>query len=185
MADIFLVLFLYFYHQFKSMKTKLSIFFLLFSLFSFGQVPHCGFDFTSYLVVKAHEEGKSDNISDLKITLVNEKGIEIINENNKYSWKYGNQALVFTRNHLISKPNEAEKWFFPYSGDTYLLSVTNTFTAEDFFIKIQDTKGKYKEQLVQLQAFNMYILCSSENERQARSFGPRSNNPIEVILERK
>jgi len=38
---------------------------------------------------------------------------------------------------------------------------------------------------VQLQAFNMYILCSSENERQARSFGPRSNNPIEVILERK
>ena len=61
MADIFLVLFLYFYHQLKSMKTKLSIFFLLFSLFSFGQVPHCGFDFTSYLVVKAHEEGKPLN----------------------------------------------------------------------------------------------------------------------------
>jgi hypothetical protein len=25
-------------------------------------------------------------------------------------------------------------------------------------------------------------LCSSENERQARSFGPRTNNPIEVVL---
>ena len=56
------------------MKTKISFFFLLFTLFSFGQVPHCGFDFKSYLVVKAHEEGKSDNIPDLKITLVNEKG---------------------------------------------------------------------------------------------------------------
>ena len=167
------------------MKSQLSFFFLLFTLFSFGQVPHCGFDFTSYLVVKVHEEGKAANIPDLKITLVNEKGEEIINENNKYSWKYGNQPLVFTRNNLISKPNEPEKWFFPYAGDTYLLSVTNTFPAEDFFIKIQDTKGKYKEQLVQLQAFNMYILCSSENERQARSFGPRSNNPIEVIMERK
>ena len=110
---------------------------------------------------------------------------EIINENNKYSWKYGNQALVFTRNHLISKPNEPEKWFFPYAGDTYLLSVTNTFPAEEFYIKIEDTKGKFKAQLVQLQAFNMYILCSSENERQARTFGPRSNNPIEVILEKK
>jgi len=167
------------------MKTKLSFFFLLITLFSFGQVPHCGFDFTSYLVVFVKEDGKSYNIPDLKIALTNEKGIEIINENNKYSWKYGNQALVFTRNHLISKPNEAQKWFFPYAGDTYLLSVTNTFPAEEFYIKIQDTKGKFKEQLVQLQAFNMYILCSSENERQARSFGPRSNNPIEVILERK
>jgi hypothetical protein len=167
------------------MKSQLSFFFLLFTLFSFGQVPHCGFDFTSYLVVKVHEEGKAANIPDLKITLVNEKGEEIINENNKYSWKYGNQPLVFTLNNLISKPNEPEKWFFPYAEDTYLLSVTNTFAAEEFFIKILDTKGKFKEQLVQLQAFNMYILCSSENERQARSFGPRSNNPIEVILERK
>jgi hypothetical protein len=159
-----------------------TFFFLFFSLNLLGQVPHCGFDFTSYLVVKAHEEGKSDNIPDLKITLINEKGEEVINENNKYSWKFGNRPLMFTRNHLISKPNEPEKWFFPYSGDTYLLSVTNTFPAEEFFIKIQDTKGKFKEQLVQLQAFNMYILCSSENERQARTFGPRSNNPIEVVL---
>lgn len=159
-----------------------SIFFLFFSLNLLGQVPHCGFDFTSYLVVKVHEEGKSDNIADLKISVVNEKGEEIINENNKYSWKYGNQALFFARNHLISKSNEPEKWFFPYSGDTYLLSVTNTFPAEEFYIKIHDTKGNFKEQLVQLQAFNMYILCSSENERQARTFGPRSNNPIEVVL---
>ena len=166
------------------MKFKI-LFFFFFSLVSFAQVPHCGFDFTSYLVVKAHEEGKSDNIPDLKITIVNEKGVEFINLNNKYSWKYANQPLIFTRNQLISKPNEPEKWFFPYSGDTYLLSVTNTFPAEEFYIKIQDTKAKYKEQLVQLQAFNMYILCSSENERQARSFGPRSNNPIEVILVRK
>ena len=157
-------------------------FFLLFSLNLLGQVAHCGFDFTSYLVVKVHEEGKSDNIADLKISVVNEKGEEIINENNKLSWKFGNQTLFFTRNHLISKSNEPEKWFFPYAGDTYLLSVTNTFPAEEFYIKIQDTKGKFKEQLVQLQAFNMYILCSSENERQARTFGPRTNNPIEVVL---
>lgn len=164
---------------------KTTIFFLLLSLYSFAQVPHCGFDFTSYLVVKAHEEGKSDNISDLKITLVNEKGEEVINENNKYSWKFGNQALMFTRNHLISKPNEPEKWFFPYAGDTYLLSVTNTFPAEEFYIKIQDNKGKFHDQVIQLQSFNMYILCSSENERQARTFGPRTNNPIEVVLQKK
>jgi hypothetical protein len=160
----------------------LSFFFLFFTLITVGQVPHCGFDFTSYLVVKAHEDGKSENVADLKITLVNEKAVEVINENNKYSWKNANQALIFTRNYLISKSNEPEKWFFPYAGDTYLLSVTNTFPAEDFYLKIQDTKGVFQEQLVQLQAFNMYILCSSENERQARTFGPRTNSPIEVVL---
>ena len=167
------------------MKFKLGFFFALCSLFSFSQVPHCGFDFTSYLVVKAHEEGKIENINDLKISVVNENGEELINENNKYSWKNGNQPLLFVKNHLISKPDQANKWFFPYADDTYLLSVTNTFPAADFYIKIQDTKGIYKEQILQLQSFNMYVLCSSENERQARSFGPRSNNPIEVILEKK
>ena len=166
------------------MKFKLLLFIGFFSLFSFSQVPHCGFDFTSYLVVKAHEEGKTANINDLKISLVDENGIEVINKNNKYSWKNGNQPLLFSKNYLISKPDEAQKWFFPYAEDTYLLSVTNTFPAADFYIKIQDEKGIYKEQFLQLQSFNMYILCSSENERQARSFGPRSNNPIEVILEK-
>ena len=161
---------------------KLPFFFLFFSLVTVGQVPHCGFDFTSYLVVKAHEDGKVENITDLKISLVNEKGEEVINENNKYSWKNANQSLVFSRNHLISKSNEPEKWFFPYAGDTYLLSVTNTFPAEDFYIKIQDARGVFQEQLIQLQAFNMYILCLSENERQARTFGPRTNSPIEVVL---
>ena len=160
----------------------LSFFFLFFTLITVGQVPHCGFDFTSYLVVKAHEDGKLDNIADLKITLVNEKGEEVINENNKFSWKNANKSLVFSRNHLINRSNEPEKWFFPYAGDTYLLSVTNTFPAEDFYLKIQDTKGVYQEQMVQLQAYNMYILCSSENERQARTFGPRTNSPIEVVL---
>lgn len=166
------------------MKLKFGVFFALYSLLSFSQVPHCGFDFTSYLVVKAHEEGKSENINDLEISLVYENGEEVINENNKYSWKNGNQPLAFTKNYLISKSNEAQKWFFPYADDTYLLSVTNTFPASDFYIKIQDTKGIYKEQILQLQSFNMYVLCSSENERQAKSFGPRSNNPIEVILEK-
>ena len=54
-------------------ENQIIFFFLLFSMLSFAQVPHCGFDFTSYLVVKAHEEGKSDNIPDLKIFIVNEK----------------------------------------------------------------------------------------------------------------
>jgi hypothetical protein len=105
--------------------------------------------------------------------------------------------LVFKLNYKIdnsgnkvSSETPDSKWFFPFAKENYLLSVTTTFKAENYFIKIQDIDGEdngghFETQLIQLFPFNMYILCSSENERQAQQFGPRTNRPVEVILERK
>jgi hypothetical protein len=167
------------------MKIKLSFFFLLFSIFCFGQVPHCGFDFTSYLVVIPYEKGSSAIVNELQITIVDENGKEVINTNNSLSWINKDKTLLFDRNYLISKATEKERWFFPYATESYFLSVTNTFPADNFRVKIADLKGVYKPQIIPLQNFNMYILCSSENERQAKSFGPRTNRPIEVVMEKK
>lgn len=167
------------------MKNKLSLFFLLFSIFAFSQVPHCGFDFTSYLVVIPRENNNSAVINDLQITVIDENGKEVINTENSLSWINKNITLLFDRNHLISKPNEKERWFFPYATESYFLSVTNTFPADNFSIKISDPKGIYKTQIIQLQNYNLYILCSSENEKQSRQFGPRTNRPIEVVMEKK
>jgi hypothetical protein len=166
------------------MKNKFSFFFLLFSLFGFSQVPHCGFDFTSYLVVIPHESGNSAIINNLQITIVDENGKEVLNIDNSLSWINKNKALLFDRNYLISKLSEKERWFFPYANESYFLSVTNTFPADNFSVKISDPKGIYKTQTMQLQNYNLYILCSSENDRQAKSFGPRTNRPIEVVVER-
>ncbi|WP_264558418.1 hypothetical protein [Flavobacterium sp. N2270] len=167
------------------MKNKLSLFFLLLSIFCYSQVPHCGFDFTSYLVVLPHENGNSTVINDLQITVVDEKGNEVLNVDNSLSWINKDKALLFDRNYLISKSTEKERWFFPYANESYFLSVTNTFPAENYSIKISDAKGIYKTQIIQLQPFNLYILCSSENEKQSRQFGPRTNRPIEVVMEKK
>jgi hypothetical protein len=167
------------------MKNRLSFLFLLFSIFCYSQVPHCGFDFTSYLVVIPHENTNSAVINDLQITVVDENGNEVLNVDNSLSWINKDKALLFDRNYLISKPTEKERWFFPYANESYFLSVTNTFPAENYSIKISDPKGTYKSQTIQLQPFNMYILCSSENEKQSRQFGPRINRPIEVVMEKK
>jgi hypothetical protein len=167
------------------MKNKFYFFFLLFSISCFSQVPHCGFDFTSYLVVIPHENGNSAIINNLQITIVDENGNEVLNTNNSLSWINKDKALLFDRNYLISKPTEKERWFFPFANESYFLSVTNTFPADNFSVKISDVKGVYKTQTIQLQNFNMYILCSSENERQAKSFGPITNRPIEVVMEKK
>lgn len=160
-------------------------------------IPHCGYDFTSYLVINAHENGKIENIKNLRITLIDSSGNEVINKSNLYSWVNSNKPLLFTPNYKIDSNNKKVeqsntegKWFFPFAKDYYLLSVVNTFEAEKFLVKIEDIDkqengGDFETQVIPLYSFNMYVLCSSENERQAQQFGPRTNRPIEVIMTKK
>ncbi|MEZ4853346.1 hypothetical protein [Flavobacterium sp.] len=163
------------------MNKFLSFYLLLFSIAFYGQIPHCGYDFTSYIVVDVHENGKTENYKEVKITLVDADGNAVINVNNLYSWKNANEPLVFMQNYLISKKMK-NRYFFPYATDQYFLSVTSSFPAENFSIKIEDISGKYKTQLIPLQSFNMYILCSTETQK-AKMFGKRTNSPVEVVLE--
>lgn len=166
------------------MKKYFSFFFFIFSMLSLSQVPHCGFDFTSYLVVIPHEKNNTAVVNDLQITIVDEDGKEVLNTDNSLSWVNKDKTLLFDRNYLISKPIDKERWFFPYATESYFLSVTNTFPADNYSVKITDLNGVYRTQTIPLQNFNMYILCSSENEKQSRQFGPRTNRPIEVVMEK-
>jgi hypothetical protein len=168
--------------------------FLYISLFltTFLQAQqHCGYDFTSYIVLHVHEEGKKENIGDLQIMLVEGSGKAAINTNNRYSWKHKDEVLYFSRNHQIDKsgqpilePDPNAKWYFPFAKDVYLLSVTNEFPADQLMVRISDPKNRFKTQDVQLFAFNMYVLCSTQAE-QAMQFGRRINKPIDVVLAKK
>lgn len=175
-------------------------FFCFYSAKAQVAVQHCGYDFTSYLVLDVHENGKKENIKDLKITIVDSEGNDVINVNNTYSWTNSNKPLAFSLNYKIddsgkritseTDKNAKSRWFFPFAKDNYLLSVANTFPAENFSVKVEDIDGTanggaFKTQLIPLNSFNMYVLCSAQNERQAMQFGPRTNRPVEIILERK
>lgn len=165
---------------------QIVVFFILFSSVSFGQitgVPHCGYDFTSYVVVNAHEENQKVNVKDLKISLVDLDGNEVLNTNNAISLVNNNLPLLFTQNYQITLENNEQRWYFPYATDQYFLVVRNTISIEDYQIKIEDTKGKYQTQIVPLSSLNLYILCSTEAEKQARTFGPKtSNQMVQVVL---
>ena len=165
---------------------QIVVFFILFSSVSFGQingVPHCGYDFTSYVVVNAHEENQKVNVKDLKISLVDLDGNEVLNTNNAISLVNNNLPLLFTQNYQITLENNQQRWYFPYATDQYFLVVRNTISIEDYQIKIEDIKGKYQTQIVPLSSLNLYILCSTEAEKQARTFGPKtSNQMVEVVL---
>lgn len=164
-----------------------------------AQVMHCGYDFTSYIVLDVHEQGKKENIKNLRITVVDSLGRDIINLNNIYSFKNANQPLLFTSNYRIDDNNKKleegatatkERWFFPFAKDNYLLSVSNTFEADRFSVKITDTDGKesggkYKTVTLPLYSYNMYILCSNESQQAAIKFGRKMNKPVDVILEKE
>jgi len=180
---------------------RLVLFFIFFIGFSGNAqvigIPHCGYDFTSYLVLNVHESGKTENVQNLRITIVDSSGVEVINKNNRWSWVNTNKPLLFTPNYKIDSNNKKVeqttsdgKWFFPFAKDSYLLSIVTAFPADQFQVKIEDIDqnengGHFETQTIQLFPFNMYLLCSSENERKAQQFGPRTNRPVEVILNKK
>lgn len=181
------------------MKT-MRYFIVLFTLFTFSakaQVMHCGYDFTSYVVLDVHEAGKKENVKNLRITIVDSLGNDVVNKANKYSFNHANETMVFTFNYKIGDDNKRlpegavaakERWFFPYAKDNYLLSVTNTFPADSFQIKIEDVDGKengghFKTIILPLYSYNMYILCSNESQQAGMKFGRKMNKPIDVVLE--
>jgi hypothetical protein len=179
---------------------RFFLFAFLFCVFSYAQVPqHCGYDFTSYLVLNVHEEGNSKNITGLKLTLVDLEGKEIINTNNQYSWKDNNKELVFSFNYLIDENNKRieqsiegikERWFFPYAKDNYFLSIVNTFPADQIKVKIEDIDGKenggfFETQIVELGYFDLFVLCSNQTRDYAVQFGRKANKPLEVVLVKK
>ena len=179
----------------------MRILFLILFLVSFNSqaqvAQHCGYDFTSYFVLNVHESGKKESIPNLKITIVNVFGIEVMNVNNIYSWTESNKPMIFIENYKIDDEGKKisneivpkkERWFFPFAKDSYLLSIKSTFPADDFFIKIEDIDGNenggnFKTQTLKLNAFNMYVLCSSKARE--TQFGPKMNRPMDIVLEKK
>ena len=66
---------------------KRLLFLLLFSVFCFSQegLPHCGYDFTTYLVANPIDAKTKKSIDNLQITLVDANGNEVVNTNNEFS----------------------------------------------------------------------------------------------------
>ena len=169
--------------------------FLFLRFFSATAQQHCGYDFSSFLVLHIHEDGKAENIPNLKVTLIDFFGNEMVNTGNKYSWTNRDEVMTFYENYKIdSKGNklteeateEKVRWFFPFSKATYIIATTNDFPIEGMRAKIEDVSEKpvYQTQIINLFAFNMYVLCTTQAQK-AQQFGARVNKPVDVVLKRR
>lgn len=173
---------------------RFILLFFFFGIFTSNAQQHCGYDFSSFLVLHIHEDGKQENISGLKVTLIDFFGNELVNTGNKYSWTDRDKVMQFYENYKIdsngrkaesTSSDEKLRWFFPYAKATYIISITNDFPIEGMRAKIEDTSENplYQTQIINLYAFNMYVLCTTQSK--AQQFGARVNKPVNVVLKRR
>ena len=157
--------------------------FLLFSAFCFSQegLPHCGYDFTTYLVANPIDAKTNKIIDNLLITLVDANRNDIINTNNEFSLINKDKTVTFAKNYRVTLANLEEKWFYTICEDQYLVQLKANFLPEGkgYSIKIKDLLNRYPTTIVPVFNTNLYVLCTTK----VKSFGPKmTNNMITVEM---
>ena len=162
---------------------KKLLFLLLFTAFCFSQegLPHCGYDFTTYLVANPIDASTKKIIEDLQITLVDASGNEVVNTNNEFSLINKDKTLSFAKNYKVTLANSEVRWFYNICEDQYLLQLKANFIPEEngYAIKIADSLNRYPTTIVPVFNNNLYVLCTTK----VKSFGPKmTNNMITVEM---
>ena len=163
------------------MKKFLLLF--LFSTFCFSQdgLPHCGYDFTTYLVANPIDATTKKIIDSLQITLVDASGNEVLNTNNEFSLINKDKTLAFAKNYKVTLANSEVRWFYNICEDQYLLQLKANFIPEEngYAVKITDSLNQYPTTIVPVSNNNLYVLCTTK----VKSFGPKmTNNMITVEM---
>ena len=156
---------------------------VLFSTFGFSQdgLPHCGYDFTTYLVANPIDSATKKIINNLQITLIDGQGDEVVNTNNEYSLIHKDKTLTFAKNYKVILANAEEKWFYNICEDQYFLQLKANFIPEEkgYSVKITDSLNRYRTTIVPVFNSNLYVLCTTK----VKSFGPKmTNNMITVEM---
>lgn len=146
---------------------------------------HCGFDFTSYLVVETYFENKLKTPDFLKVEIIDSKGEPVLNTNYFYSYQNSDKFLFFSKNYIILPINEVkvEKWYFPYAKESFFIMLKSDFPYEEFKVKVSDKNQVYKSLEATIFSENLFKLCA-QNENTGKQFGPKSNIPIKIFLEK-
>ena len=160
---------------------KKFILLIFISAFGYSQegLPHCGYDFTTYLVANPIDSTTKKIINDLQITLIDSQGNEVVNTNNEFSLIYKDKTLTFAKNYRVTLANAEERWFYNICEDQYLLQLKANFIPEDkgYSIKISDTLNRYATTTAPIFNTNLYVLCTTK----VKSFGPKMTNNMITI----
>jgi len=127
---------------------------------------HCGYDGAYIIVLNIHNSENTDNISDLRISVMDSFGSTIT----KNFWnreKQQRDTLFFWRNPdntSVKGKTEQRHSMYPrpnrfwFADDHYVMVLNGN--EEYTQIRIQDPKGRYDELIIPIYSEEVYPLCS-------------------------
>ncbi len=136
---------------------------ILFFTFFYSKAQHCGFDGASIIVVHVHQKNDLKTIPNLRITIVNEKGIDVFVKDTTRSFQ---QSLKF-----------------PFLKDEYAFEISSGFDMDNLYLKIENFPQSNHIIKVKLYDNDLYRLCGNYNDEiYSYNIGGRVFKPIEVIF---
>jgi hypothetical protein len=154
---------------------------------------HCGYDFTSVIVVRPHAAGDSVVIDALRITLLDSSNLPVVHYDKPWQFFHRNieQNLPYRKRGYFDVPA-----FFPFAKDNYILVVPNSFRTAKMKVLVQDERDagplnkrrdqwpvRYKQVVVPLTALDSYQLCGVYDEEVYPPMEGRPNfAPVDIIL---
>ncbi|RRJ89862.1 hypothetical protein EG240_10725 [Paenimyroides tangerinum] len=170
------------------MKTKLLTFLFLISLshFAFGQ--HCAYDFASIIVVTIHEKENLNNIPNLKVTIVDSEGNNVLDRNDNEIVFWQNPEKSSTEYNNFENAKEIR---YPFAKDNYVWVCGVNFSVEDYYLKIEETGNTSKYhlpyyKLIKLYEVDKFHLCGNYHNEDYHTYsGRRLYKPVEIIVQKK
>ena len=147
---------------------------------------HCGYDFTSIIVVRPHAYGDTAVIDGLRITLLEKDNLPATSTGEPYQ--------LFTRNTVRSgliHPRTFRKQdgrVFPFAQDNYILVVPNHWNMDNYNLLVQDERPgrdgpRYRQQVMHLHVSQSRSLCGRyDDEVYPVPAGEPAFAPIDITL---
>ena len=160
---------------------------------------HCGYDFSSIIVVRPHAAEDSAVIHGLRITLLDSNNVPVVHRGAPWSLFHRNERAPFCGYVRYKGPINP---YFPFAEDNYVLVVPNSFRTEKMKVLVQDERDagplkkrrrasasepgwpvRYQQVVVPLTAFDSYALCGDYDEEVYPPMDGRPNfAPVDITL---
>ncbi len=155
---------------------------------------HCGYDFSSIIVVRPLAAGDSTVIDGLRITLLDSNNLPVV--------QYDRPWDLFHRNPEQNIPHHRRGQFdvpdhFPFAQDNYVLVIPQSMDTSKMKVLVQDERHSgtpnkrgdrrpvhFKQHVVPLTAFDAYRLCGTYDEEVYPELVDRPQyRPVDIILQ--
>lgn len=149
---------------------------------------HCGYDFTSIIVVHAHRANSPAVEPRLRITLLDANNLPAVINGQDWNRFRPNDGRSVPHDRAWQQHFERYSGqVFPFAGDNYVLVIPSHLDYTGYSILVQDERngglGELKRTVVPITNNDVYILCGTYDEEVYPSMeGRPAFKPVDIIL---